>query len=164
MAAKISGRRGSFSNLLVPGGIFEFNNARLENGYLRYDWNRQRQELFVEINGSQVIFQSPAGSMQLEVQSIEDAFLGERDDTQTGSNQIIAPMPGMVAEVLVSEGQKIDAGQDVIVIEAMKLFQTLVAPKEGMVKAIRCQAGDAVESGAILIAVDTPGEIKEAAK
>ena len=164
MAAKISGRRGAFSIRLEQGGTFEFNNARLENGYLRYDWNKQRQELFVEINGSQVIIQSPVGSMQLEVQLIEDAFLGERDDTQTGSNQIIAPMPGMVAEVLVSESQKIDAGQAVIVIEAMKLFQTLLAPKEGVVKAIRCQAGDAVESGAILIAIDTPGEIKEAAK
>ena len=152
---KISGRRGDFSITLEQGNTFQVNNASFEDGCLEYELDMQRCKLFLELDGDRVTLQTSTGALQLEILSAEDALLGNRDETEITSNQITAPMPGMVAEVLVSELQEIKAGQAVIIIEAMKLFQTMVAPIDGVVKSIRFKPGDPVENGAILIAIES---------
>ena len=64
---------------------------------------------------------------------------------------VSSPMQGTVAQVLVSEGDYVKTGQGLVVIEAMKMEQTLNAPEDGMVTELRAKVGDQVGAGAILV-------------
>ena len=59
---------------------------------------------------------------------------------------LVAPMPGKVLEVLVAQGDVVDAGTPLMVLEAMKMQTTLYASADGCVDGIMVQVGDSVES------------------
>jgi biotin carboxyl carrier protein len=64
---------------------------------------------------------------------------------------IVAPMPGKVLKVLVKDGDLVDPGQPLVVIEAMKMETTLAAESAAVVKHVRVEAGQMVDHGAVLI-------------
>ena len=72
-------------------------------------------------------------------------------DADPGS--LHAPMPGKVLSVLVTEGDHVEAGTVLLVMEAMKMEHTLRAPVSGVVASIRASAGDQVEAEAPLIVI-----------
>jgi acetyl/propionyl-CoA carboxylase alpha subunit len=65
--------------------------------------------------------------------------------------EIIAPMPGKVLRVLVKDGDLVESGQPLVVIEAMKMETTLAAESAAVVKRVRVEAGQMVDHGAVLI-------------
>ncbi len=67
---------------------------------------------------------------------------------------IIAPMPGTVIAVPVSQGDKVVRGQPLVVIEAMKMEQTLSAPFDGIVAELRTRPGAQVTEGALLVRIE----------
>ena len=67
-----------------------------------------------------------------------------------GSIQVKAGAAGKVFQVPTSVGQKVEAGDTVIIIEAMKMEIPVVAPEAGPIASIDVAVGDAVESGAVL--------------
>ena len=70
-----------------------------------------------------------------------------------GADNVVAPMPGRVVVVKASAGDTVEAGQEVMVIEAMKMELSLKAPRAGTVAAIHAQAGDFVEADTVLVAL-----------
>lgn len=62
-----------------------------------------------------------------------------------------APMPGLIREVKVKEGDVLAPGDPVLILEAMKMENVLKAPAAAVVKSLKVQAGDKVEKNAILI-------------
>ena len=73
------------------------------------------------------------------------ADLEEQDD------RLVAPMSGRVIRVMASAGSEVEAGEPLLVLEAMKMEHTIVAPGDGKVGALRYGAGDQVEEGAQLL-------------
>ena len=71
----------------------------------------------------------------------------------TGSVIVEAPMQGLVISVDVSLGQKVKAGETLILLEAMKMENPIVAPVDGTVEGIHISKGDTVETGALLISL-----------
>jgi len=71
--------------------------------------------------------------------------------------ELHAPMPGLVVQVLTHEGEEVEAGHPLVVVEAMKMQNALVAPLKGRVRAIPVSPGTAVETGQLLLAI-TPAE------
>src|SRR6266576_3558950 len=67
-----------------------------------------------------------------------------------GSGAVSAPMPGKVVSVLVAEGQVVEVGQALVVLEAMKMESTLAAEVAGRVTAVRATAGASVAAGDLL--------------
>ena len=65
--------------------------------------------------------------------------------------EILTPMPGKVLKVLVSDGDLVQAGQPLVVIEAMKMETTLAAERAALVKHVRVEEGQTVDHGAVLI-------------
>jgi biotin carboxyl carrier protein len=63
-------------------------------------------------------------------------------------------MPGRVVRVLVEEGQEVEQGQGVLVLEAMKMENEVAAPRAGTVGRIRVSTGDKVETGEELAVID----------
>jgi pyruvate carboxylase subunit B len=79
---------------------------------------------------------------------------GLKAAADAGEAEIRAPMPGLVLDVLVSEGDTVEADEGLLVLEAMKMENELAAPGPGTVEAIHVSEGDAVEKDALLIELD----------
>lgn len=62
-----------------------------------------------------------------------------------------APMPGLVLQTLVSPGQQVTKGENLLVLEAMKMENIIKSPGEGTVDTLYVKSGDAVEKGQVLI-------------
>ncbi len=71
-----------------------------------------------------------------------------------GKQEILAPMPGKIARILVKKDQLVEAKEGLVVIEAMKMQNEIPSPQKGKVKKILVSEGDKVETGAILLEVD----------
>ncbi len=72
----------------------------------------------------------------------------------TGAAEIVAPMPGRVARVLVDVGAVVEAGTGIIVVEAMKMQNEIKSPKAGVVVAINSTAGQTVNAGPVLAVIE----------
>jgi biotin carboxyl carrier protein len=86
---------------------------------------------------------------------------GERSHAATpasGPGVLVAPMPGQILAVLVRVGQRVRAGEPVVLLEAMKMEHTLRAPREGVVTAIRARAGEQAQPGALLLEITPAAE------
>jgi biotin carboxyl carrier protein len=76
------------------------------------------------------------------------------DDQGHGIRKIIAPMPGKIVRILAPVGSEVEAGQAVLVIEAMKMQNELKSPKKGTVRKLNVSEGAAVEAGQALAEVE----------
>ena len=91
-----------------------------------------------------------------EVEALDERTRAIRDmSTATavasGPTPLVAPMPGLIVRVNVEPGDTVDAGQGLVVMEAMKMENELRATAAGTVTAVRVAPGTAVEKGALLV-------------
>jgi biotin carboxyl carrier protein len=77
--------------------------------------------------------------------------LGAAAAGAAGPAPVVAPMPGLIVRVHVAEGDEVQAGQPVAVMEAMKMENELRATAAGTVQKVLVQAGKVVEKGAVLV-------------
>lgn len=85
---------------------------------------------------------------ELKAQALESL------DAAAGGGTIVADIPGLVVEVRVQEGQKVNLGEPVIVVEAMKMQNELTAGVSGTVTSIPVAVGDAVNPGDNLVVIE----------
>ena len=69
-------------------------------------------------------------------------------------SDIIAPMGGKILEVKVNVGDAVNEGDEVIIIEAMKMELPIVSTESGTVKEVKCNNGDTVEADAVLLSLE----------
>jgi biotin carboxyl carrier protein len=106
----------------------------------------------------------PDGSLVLHtgiaefVAEVEDprAWRGRRHGAMEaeGRQQITAPMPGKVVRILKNAGVAVEAGEGLLVVEAMKMQNEIRSPKRGKVEKILVKEGQAVNAGEVLAWVD----------
>ncbi|KEJ93728.1 3-methylcrotonyl-CoA carboxylase alpha subunit/geranyl-CoA carboxylase alpha subunit [Pseudosulfitobacter pseudonitzschiae] len=101
-----------------------------------------------------VHLQTPAGMTLTDLRTLEDRHLARASVGASGADLLTAPMPGAVAEVRVAPGDTVAAGDTLVVLEAMKLLQSLPAPVAGVVTEIYCAPGDTVAGHAPLVKLD----------
>ena len=82
--------------------------------------------------------------------TVEENGAGAPAAAPVAAPRAAAPAAGKVFQVPTSVGQKVEAGDTVIIIEAMKMEIPVVAPEAGTIASIDVAVGDAVESGAVL--------------
>ena len=111
------------------------------------------------------VFVIPPRGSQLQVHTGGFEFVAEVVDPRSwrgrrhgaaeaeGRQQIVAPMPGKVVRVLVKAGDAVEAGQGLLVVEAMKMQNEIRSPKSGMVERVLVKEGQAVNAGESLCIV-----------
>lgn len=77
----------------------------------------------------------------------------ERPQTPVGSGAVTAPMPGTILKVLVKTGDRVEYGQALVILEAMKMENSINATATGTVAGIEVGAGDNVETGQLLLTI-----------
>jgi propionyl-CoA carboxylase alpha chain len=115
----------------------------------------------VEINGRRARQRVTRSKDQLHVQcvrgtatfSITPRFVVPGVDVAVGG--LTAPMPGAIIEVRVTLGQHVDAGETLVVMEAMKMEHVISAPTTGTVTAILVTTGQQVDNGAVLLTLES---------
>ena len=122
--------------------------VRVEGDALTLDIDGRRRTFHVVADGDRrwVRVGLAQASLVVEARFPE----AEADDAGGGC---VAPMPGRVVQVLVSVGDEVVAGAPLVVLEAMKMEQTMTAAEGGAVVAVRCAVGDVVDAGAVLVEV-----------
>lgn len=93
-----------------------------------------------------------------DVEVLDELLVAVRDAEKvhehSGAYTVKAPMPGMVVEVKVSPGDRVNAGDPVVVMEAMKMRNELTSLVAGTVTSVSAARGDKVESQAALVVIE----------
>jgi 3-methylcrotonyl-CoA carboxylase alpha subunit len=84
--------------------------------------------------------------------------LGTVGQADQDEDRLIAPMPGKIIAIHASAGDRVQRGQLLLVMEAMKMEHSIVAPHDGAVERVRYRVGDQVEEGATLVELHGDGE------
>jgi biotin carboxyl carrier protein len=108
-----------------------------------------RRHHSVQRVGDTVYVDSSLGASTLHV---VDRFPVLEEEAAVGS--LLAPLPGSVVRVEVVLGQKVAAGDVLVVLEAMKMEHTMRAPYDGIIAELRVEPGTQVETGDILVVVE----------
>jgi biotin carboxyl carrier protein len=107
---------------------------------------------------------APGGKLKLQTRTLE--FTAEVIDPRSwsgrrhghveaqGRQQILAPMPGKVIRLLVKAGDPVEAGQGLVVVEAMKMQNEICSPKSGTVERVLAKEGQLVTAGEVLAWVE----------
>ena len=152
--ARIEGRDGTYIVTLHDLAPIEMENASLRGGILSYETDGMRHSASAEIDGEKVSLDGQTGRASFVVLDSDRIIQAAGEAALGGGNQVRAPMPGLVSDVLAQPSDVVIAGQPVVVIEAMKLLQTLTAPCAGTVAQVNYAAGENVDMGAVLITID----------
>ena len=123
-------------------------HARWDGETLSARFNGQARHLDVRADDSRVLLHDAHGT-RWRFERVA-AFAWEASDA-VGANQIIAPMPGRIVLVKAKPGDKVEAGQELLVMEAMKMELSLKAPRAGTIDSLSAIAGDFVEADAVLV-------------
>jgi len=100
------------------------------------------------------IVEADSYACAVEVRDPRDASSRSRKTFGAGRQNIVAPMPGKVIHVLVKEGDQVEAGQGLVVVEAMKMQNAMKAAAAGVVVRIRVHDGDTVAAGDVLMTIE----------
>ncbi len=73
------------------------------------------------------------------------------DVAQKGEYQLKAPMPGLIVDVPVQEGDQVTKGQNLVILESMKMQNELKSPRDGIIGRVRVSSGDSVKQSSVLL-------------
>ena len=147
---------------------FEFNTDKLKeldlvsNGELTYHLLNKNKSFQVDViradfNKKEYIISLNSKTYNLKISDALDIMIEEMGYSFNGSKKLDAihsPMPGIIIEIEVKQGDKVNEGDSILILEAMKMENSIKCPKDGIVKSVHAQKGDAVEKGKLLIELE----------
>lgn len=161
--------RDPSTKLQVGGGVFDISWRPIGERNFAVscrDWQAnvqlvsfERGCIRVSIDGIQRMFRIAEAGDQFFVQSHSSSRVVirparyPRTHTASEHESAFAPMPGQVLRILVDVGQQISAGDPLVILEAMKMEQTLRASTDGIVEAVLVKQGDVVAPGDTLVKI-----------
>jgi biotin carboxyl carrier protein len=96
-------------------------------------------------------------SKMLSVDRVFDVYRGYKPSGLTGGNEgeLLTQMPGKIVKINVGEGDVVEPGQTLIILEAMKMENEIKCGVAGTVKAIHVNEGDALEQGVLMLEIES---------
>ena len=152
---EIDGERASVGGAVLPTTIVELEGSpehvlmvgdEVHRVLVRRGPTRGRYTMWVD-------------GVRLEVEALDERSRAIRElaaatGGPSGPAPLVAPMPGMIVRVNVNAGDQVQAGQGLVVMEAMKMENELRAAAAGTVKRVHVSPGTAVEKGALLLELE----------
>jgi biotin carboxyl carrier protein len=156
--ATINGKKEfSIDKDTINGEEYQWDMVNLGNGnYHIIKDGHSYNATIVNINKEDKTMTITVNGNQYEI-SIKDKYdillqqMGITAGAATKINNFKAPMPGLIREILFSEGATVKKGDILLILEAMKMENALKSPRDGTIKKIHITTGIAVEKGQVLI-------------
>ena len=126
----------------------DVHGARHQNGVLSARFDGEGLRFAIHADAQRVSLHDADGQRYSFVRTAAFAWESKQG---TGGNQIIAPMPGRVVLVKANVGDQVEEGQELLVMEAMKMELALKAPRSGTIENISATQGEFVEADAVLV-------------
>lgn len=155
----------------VDGKSFPVFLKQSEEGYqirvgedvLTLGFDEAQQQLFLASGASSVTVDELALPFQFQVlrANSEDAVVSMAGGA-TDAGSITAFMPGTIVRVMAEEGQKVEAGDVLLILEAMKMENEVKATADGIVASVHVEAGKAVNKDELLVQLTLPDDDAEA--
>ncbi len=145
------------SNILINNDTFDWDIHPIDKNSFHIIHNNQTFTAHVvDINYDlkEFTFQLNGKIVQLNLKDKMDILLeelGMSDLAQVKINDVKAPMPGLISEILVKEGDEVKQGDSLIILEAMKMENVIKSPGDGVITEIMVKKGSSVEKSQILI-------------
>lgn len=136
----------------VDGRHYELESSEPETGVYLFKHQNRVYEIYVSPDGLVNL-----GNHQFDVRVSDPKRLrhtGGDADHGDGTAEIKTAMPGKIVRILVADGDAVEKGVGLIVVEAMKMQNEMKSPKSGTVKEIRFAEGDTVNAGDILVVIE----------
>ena len=132
----------------IRGHDYDVEVTSLEGEVARVEVNGTKYK--VEIHSDKKASKTPT-LVRKDVPRAKDAHKIKKD---ASLQQIKAPLPGIIMNVLVKEGDEVKRGSNLLVYEAMKMENKLVSEREGIVKSIKVNPGDSILQGDVLLEIE----------
>jgi 3-methylcrotonyl-CoA carboxylase alpha subunit len=145
-----SGSAGAY-RVRGDGFVVAVDGARVIDGALsaRFDGEARRYRTAADDSAVRV----HDGTRRLRFERVP-AFQIDAEIGVDGGNRVTAPMPGRIVLVNVKAGEAVEAGQELLVMEAMKMELSLKSPRTGIVAAMQADVGDFVEGDVVLVILE----------
>jgi biotin carboxyl carrier protein len=140
-------RAGDGYQVSIGGRVYEVRLLDAQVGEVTLLINGRRVHAFVGAEGSQRWV--ALGGVVYTLRRAEN--VSRKRATLSGDHNLTATMPGQVIRLLVVEGEVVQRGQALLVLEAMKMEVRISAPHVGTVKRVLCHVGQIVERGQPLL-------------
>lgn len=138
----------------INGNEYSVSVEEAENNMLNVKVNGVDYQVEAE---DIVVKQAPAARPRPKaiMQAEAPVAAGSNANVDAGGAEkpIKTPLPGVVLDVFVKEGDAVKAGQKILLLEAMKMENNIEADKDGVVKAIKVKKGDSVQEGDVLMLI-----------
>jgi len=145
--------RGSAGDYQLSGAGFDSRvvGARLEAGRLVAEVDGRQQRVRARADANHVLVHD--GDQRFLLERVP-AFRFDNAGAGHGAGRLTAPMPGRVVLVKAAPGQAVAEGEELLVMEAMKMELSLRAPRAGTVAKVQATAGEFVEADAVLLTLE----------
>jgi 3-methylcrotonyl-CoA carboxylase alpha subunit len=126
----------------------EVRGARLEEAALSARFDGEAQRLPALVDDTRVLLHDALGHRHRFARASAYAWAAKET---AGGNQVLAPMPGRIVLVKAKAGDSVVQGQELLVMEAMKMELALKAPRAGIIESVSAAQGEFVEADAVLV-------------
>ncbi len=86
-----------------------------------------------------------------EITSVDGGAFGDGASLERPPTEVRTHLPGNIYEVLCAEGDRVNKGETLVIVEAMKMESPIYAPAKGVVKSVEVEKGQTVASGQVLV-------------
>ncbi len=151
---EISAHGAGGSYQLVLGELqASIHHAHLDNGTLSVQLDGRTRRWQVQFDRDSLLLHDGTRRHRF---AHAPAYVWAQDSAASG-DRILAPMPGRIVLVKAKPGDVVSQGQELLVMEAMKMELSLKAPRAGSIEAVQAGAGDFVEADAVLVRLEKAG-------
>ncbi len=149
-------RDGNKLIISIDGKKFEADVEMVEEGvYSLIIGNKSHNIELIEVENKKYLVNTYSKSYDIEIIDAESKYLlSRKKDESLEETTISSPMPGKVVKILVKEGQKVKAGETVVVVSAMKMESEYKVKKDRIIKEIKVKEGQTVEAHQPLIVIE----------